>query len=108
VFASKATLALCYFGVTYLVALAWLATLHDHITDASDEGRARTSRRARVLLVAGIAHPALALAAWDVARQQDPGDDDADVSSARLERTAPLVAVVSASAAAALWSFGGG
>ena len=107
-FASKATLALYYLAAAYLVLLAWAAVLHDHINDASDDGRARTARRATAFLVAGVAHPAFALAAWDLGRQlNDPGVDQG-ASSGRVARLAPFVAVVSAVAATMIWSFGGG
>jgi len=105
VFASKATLALYYFGAAYLVALAWAAVLHDHINDVSEEGRARTTRRATGFLVAGVAHPAFALAAWDVARQLNASGADDEGASGLVGRLAPLVAVVSAAAAIMIWSF---
>lgn len=107
-FASKATLALYYFGAAYLVMLAWAAVLHDHINDASDAGRARTARRATACLVAGIAHPAFALAAWDIARQLNAASGDEEGgSSGRVGRLAPIVAIVSAAVAALIWSFVG-
>lgn len=107
-FASKATLALYYLGAASLVALAWAAVLHDHIHDATDEGRARTTRRATACLVAGVAHPAFALAAWDIARQLNVAGADENLLSARVGRLAPVMAVVSGAAAAMIWSFGGG
>ena len=108
-FASKATLALYYFGAAYLVMLAWAVVLHDHINDSSDAGRARTTRRATAFLVVGIVHPAFALAAWDLARQLNvAGDGDEVGSSGRVGRFAPIVAAVSAAAAGMIWSFGGG
>ncbi len=107
-FASKATLALYYFGAAYLVMLAWAAVLHDHVNDASDVGRARTARRARAALVAGVAHPAFALAAWDLARQLHAAGADEIGSSGRVGRLAPIIAVVSSAAAAMIWSFSGG
>ena len=103
-FASKATLALYYLGAAYLVALAWAAVLHDHINDSSDAGRGRTARRATACLVAGIAHPAFALAAWDMARQLNAtGGDEEGGSSGRVGRLAPIVAVVSTAVAAMVW-----
>lgn len=107
-FGWKSTLGLYYLGAAYLVMLAWAAVLHDHVNDASDAGRARTTRRATACLIAGIAHPAFALAAWDIARQlHTGGGDDEGASSSRVGRLAPMVAVVSTAAAAMIWSFGG-
>jgi hypothetical protein len=90
---------LYYFGTAYLVALAWAAVLHDHIQDSSDHGRSRAVRRAAGFLAAGAAHPAFALAAWDIARQLD---------SPRVGRLAPVVAAASTAGAVLLFASGGG
>ena len=106
-FASKATLAWYYFGAAYLVALAWVAVLHDLINDASVEGRARTSRRAVACLVAGLVHPAFALAAWDISRQVHAFEPDDESSSARVGRISIVVALASTTAAALILSLSG-
>ena len=107
--APKAMLALYYSGAAYLVALTWAAVLHDLINDPSAANRERTTRRAVVCLVAGVAHPVFALAAWDIGRQLGATDTDlVDDAATRVRRLAPVVAFASASAAAVLLTLAGG
>jgi peptidoglycan/LPS O-acetylase OafA/YrhL len=103
VLASKATLALYFFGAAYLAVLAWAAVVHDVINDPSGEGRARAGRLATGYLIAGLVHPVLALAAWDIARQVDAADPDGAAIAARVRRLAPVVVAVSVAAAVVLF-----
>lgn len=72
---SDATLALWYLGVGYLAFLGWAAIVHDLVNSAVGTTPRRTRPIALACVVAGVLHPAFALAAYDVTRQlQNEGD----------------------------------
>jgi hypothetical protein len=100
VFAPTATLALYYLGVSYLAVLAWAGVGHDLIHDRSDDVHRRTQRRVVGLVVFGVAHPAFALAAWDIARELAKDGDGPPASAVR--QVALAVAAASAAAGVAL------
>ncbi|MGQ0617800.1 MAG: hypothetical protein ACT4PW_12555 [Acidimicrobiia bacterium] len=77
-------LLLFYLGFGYVVLFGWAALAADVLYAPTPEARRRPERIGRLLVLAGLAHPALVLAGRDIirqARQADAGPEDGPASA---------------------------
>jgi hypothetical protein len=101
VLSTDALLVVYYFGLGFVALLGWAAIAQD-LSKRFDEPRRTTWNRASAILaVAGLAQPALAFIALDIARQAARDDqDDERRPASRYVTLATTCVVASVSVAA--------